>query len=73
MSRPFKERPYQDLAIRHLYGKERSGLLAKPGMGKTSSTLAVIDLDVRAGESHPYLILAPKRVARYTWSNEVEK
>lgn len=71
--RTFQARPYQDLAIRHLFAKERSGLFAKPGMGKTSSSWAVIDLDIRAGESHPYLVLAPKRVARDTWVNEARK
>lgn len=69
----FSPRPYQDIAIRHLFGNEKSALFARPGMGKTSSAAAVIDLDIRAGESHPYLVLAPKRVAKHTWPKEMRK
>lgn len=56
-----------------MFDVPRSALFAKPGMGKTSSTLAVLDYLYLAGESRPTLILAPKRVARYTWPKEVKK
>lgn len=69
----FTPRDYQHIAIEHLLEHPRSALFAKPGMGKSSSTLAVLDYLYLAGESQPTLVIAPKRVARYTWPKEVKK
>jgi hypothetical protein len=69
----FAPRPYQTIAIDHILRNKRCGLFARPGMGKTSSTLAALDTLYLAGESHPTLIIAPLRVAAHTWPKEVRK
>lgn len=71
--RKLTPRAYTHLAVSHIVENKRAALFAKPGMGKTSSTLAALDSIYLAGESQPTLILAPKRVARYTWPSEVAK
>lgn len=71
--RAFTPRDYQHLAIDHIVENKRCSLMAKPGMGKSSSTLSALDMIYLAGESAPTLILAPKRVALHTWPNEVKK
>lgn len=71
--RIFTPREYQNLASDHIVENKRCSLMAKPGMGKSSSTLAALDAMYLAGESAPTLILAPKRVALHTWPNEVKK
>jgi len=43
------------------------------GLGKTVSTLTMIDGLILAGESAPTLILAPLRVAKTTWPEEARK
>lgn len=66
-------RAYGQIATDHLVNNPRSALFARPGMGKTVATLAALDALYLSGESHPTLILAPKRVAQYTWPKEVAK
>lgn len=69
----FKPRPYQELMIEHAIKHPRSALFAGMGMGKTSSTLAVIDIRMLAGTVCKTLIIAPKRVAVTTWPEEAKK
>lgn len=69
----YTPRPYQDIAADHMLANPRSALLAKPGMGKTSAVAYVLDSLYLAGETTPTLIIAPKRVARYTWPKEFTK
>lgn len=66
-------RPYQHIAIKHLVDNPRSALFARPGMGKSSSAFALLDYLYLSGETHPTLILAPRRVAEYTWPKEGRK
>jgi len=72
MTQAFIPRPYQDQAIQHLLDVPRCGLWAGMGMGKTSSTLTAID-HLTLVEPNPTLVLAPLRVARSTWPDEVKK
>lgn len=73
-AREFTPRPYQQLALSHLLDTPRCALWAGMGMGKTSSTLAALDiLHNVAGEDRPTLVLAPKRVATSTWPDETRK
>lgn len=52
----------------------RCALWAPPGMGKTSTVLAAIDRLELLGElDGPVLVLAPLRVARDVWRDEVNK
>jgi SNF2 family DNA or RNA helicase len=70
----FIPRPYQEIAIPYLIENERCALWLPPGMGKTSTTLqAVSNLSLIEKDIYPALILAPLRVASYTWTDEKEK
>ncbi len=70
--RTFVPGKHQQLMIEHALANPRCGLLAGMGMGKTSSALTVIEI-LQMVEPEPVLVLAPKRVARDTWPNEVKK
>lgn len=75
MTRPrFIPHPYQrDGIIRHIQALPRAGVFAGMGTGKTGSTLqALVELSL-VEEVFPALILAPLRVARSTWPDEVAK
>ncbi len=43
------------------------------GLGKTVMVLNAIDVLIKCGESKPFLIVAPLRVARTTWRDETRK
>lgn len=59
---------YQQRAVDAIVERKRLGLFLGMGLGKTLITLtAIARLDVKA------LVIAPLRVARYTWSQENEK
>lgn len=74
MSKEFVPREYQELIIRHIINVKRCAVWAGMGMGKTSATLTALDLLIMAGEvDGPVLVLAPLRVARSTWPDEVAK
>jgi hypothetical protein len=64
---------YQRHIVDHILAHERCAVWAGMGMGKTSSTLTAVDILMLAGESHPVLAVAPKRVANSTWPSEVKK
>lgn len=71
--KPFVPREMQKPMIEHMLEHDRCGIWAKPGSGKTSAVLTALDCLVMAGEDDPILVLAPLRVARSTWSDEVRK
>jgi superfamily II DNA or RNA helicase len=71
-AREFKPHPYQQMLIDHMLEHPRCAVWAGMGMGKTSSTLTVLDL-LRVVEDDPILVIAPLRVATQTWMDEVEK
>lgn len=74
MRKAFTPRPYQNIGMAHLANVERCALWAGMGMGKTVTTLTFLDhLHNLAGEDRPTLVLAPLRVARTTWPEEVKK
>lgn len=73
MSRVFEPRVFQKRAIEFMLDTPKCALFASMGIGKTSSTLAVIDaLNTVEGEKHTF-VFAPKRVATMTWPDEIEK
>lgn len=73
-ARTFTPRDYQRAIISHILDRERCNVWAGMGTGKTSSTLAVLDvLHNVVGEDRPTLVLAPKRVALSTWPDEARK
>ena len=65
---------YQRYAAEFIITHPISALLLDMGLGKTSITLtAVNDLLFDSFEIHKVLVVAPLRVARDTWSSEIEK
>ncbi len=67
-------RPYQELMIDHIMLHPKGHLFAAMGMGKTVSVLTAIDRMLLSGMiDGPVLILAPLRVARDVWPQEVDE
>lgn len=65
---------YQRYAADFIITHPISALLLDMGLGKTSITLtAIYDLLFDSFEVHKVLVVAPLRVARDTWSAEIEK
>jgi SNF2 family DNA or RNA helicase len=74
MSKEFIPRTYQKLAIDFILDTRRAALFADMGMGKTASALTAHDTMLLCGyETRPALVVAPLRVARKTWSDEIKK
>lgn len=70
----FKPHDYQEYAIDFIKKNSISALLLDMGLGKTAVTLTAInDLLFDSFEISKVLIIAPLRVARDTWSAEIEK
>lgn len=68
----FKPHPYQEILIDHATERKRGGLWAGMGMGKTVSSLTALH-HLELVSDGPALVIAPLRVARTTWPDEVEK
>ena len=65
---------YQKYAVGYIEYHPVAAVLLDMGLGKTSITLtALADLLFDSFEVHKILILAPLRVAKNTWSAEIEK
>ena len=65
---------YQSYAIDYIERKPISAVLLDMGLGKTVITLTALnDLLFDSFEVHRVLIIAPLRVARQTWSDEIAK
>lgn len=70
----FKPYPYQKKAIDFIMEHKRCGLFLDMGLGKTISTLmAIQELMFDCFEINKVLVIAPIRVARSTWPDEIEK
>ncbi len=73
MTKAFTPHDYQLEAMEHLYKLRRAALWMPMGGGKTVTTLStLVDLDM-VEQVFPALVLAPLRVARTTWPDEVAK
>jgi SNF2 family DNA or RNA helicase len=66
-------RPYQRLALAHTLNNPRAALWMGMGLGKTGVTLEAISVLHSLSEVKQVLVIAPLRVARSTWPNEVAK
>lgn len=65
---------YQESAIQFIKEHPVAAVFLDMGMGKSSITLtAVMDLIFKSFEVCRVLVVAPLRVARHTWSEEIEK
>jgi len=70
----FKAHVYQKRAIDAIKENTPVGLFLDMGLGKTVSTLTAInDLKYDYFEINKVLVIAPKKVAEVTWSDEIEK
>lgn len=70
--RAFTPHPYQGQMADHILDVPRCALWAGMGLGKTVATLTALDALALLDDS-PALVLAPLRVARSTWPDEVAK
>lgn len=69
----FKPRAYQSYCINRLLTDETLGLFLDMGLGKTVITLTAInDLKRNRFTVSKALVIAPKRVAESTWTDEVQ-
>lgn len=66
-------RPYQTLMFRFMVRVARCCLFVPMGFGKTSAVLWALLAFLLSGYSKRVLVLAPLRVARSTWPDEVHK
>ncbi|MCI5617031.1 MAG: DEAD/DEAH box helicase [Ruminococcus sp.] len=70
----FVPHKYQQYAIEHIEKNKISALFLDMGLGKTSITLtAVNELLFDSFEVRKVLVIAPLRVARNTWCDEIKK
>ena len=70
----YKPHDYQAYAIDYIETHPIAAVLLDMGLGKTSITLtAIFDLLFDSFEVHQVLVIAPLRVARDTWTAEVDK
>lgn len=70
----YEPHEYQQYAKEYIETHPVAAGLLDMGLGKTSITLTVLnDLLFDSFEIHKVLVIAPLRVARNTWSSEIEK
>lgn len=64
-------RPYQNRIATDLYGYDERLVVARPGTGKTVGALTAIEELLTDGYIRHALVVAPKRVARAVWPDEI--
>lgn len=70
----FQPYPYQEFTIKKIIEKPKIALFLDMGLGKTVCTLTALnDLIYDYFEVKKILIIAPLRVADYTWEEEISK
>ena len=70
----YEPHDYQKYATGYIESHPISAVLLDMGLGKTSITLTALnDLLFDFFDVHKVLVVAPLRVARFTWSAEIEK
>src|SRR6186713_385710 len=70
---PSDLRPYQQRIATFLYEKDEALCVLRMGGGKTIAALTAIADLLDQGEIRHALIIAPKRVARVVWPDEIEE
>lgn len=71
--RIYKPYPYQKRVKQFILDHDRCGLFLSMGLGKTASTLdAIYELIYNRLEIERVLVIAPLRVAKVTWPDEIE-
>ena len=70
----YSSHEYQRFAAEYIKSHPVAAVLLDMGLGKTSITLTALnDLLFDSFDIHRVLVIAPLRVARNTWSAEIEK
>lgn len=70
----YKPRDYQKYATEYIESHPEAAVFLDMGLGKTSITLTALNnLLFDYFDVHRILVIAPLRVARNTWSDEIEK
>jgi len=69
----FVPHEYQSKAINEILTKPYCGLFLDMGLGKTIITLMAVNKLLETEEVKKVLIIAPLRVAKYTWTSECDK
>lgn len=70
----YKPHNYQKYATEFIESHKESAILLDMGLGKTVITLTAInDLLFDSFDAHKVLVIAPLRVARFSWKAEIEK
>ena len=70
----YEPHEYQQYATEYIETHHVAAVLLDMGIGKTSITLTALnDLLFDSFEIHKAIVIAPLRVARNTWSAEIEK
>lgn len=69
----FTPHDYQRTAIDWILNHPRCLLFLEMGLGKTIICLSAIERLIRYGEVSRVLVIAPKKVAESTWSDEAER
>ena len=65
-------RPYQERIATHLYEHDEALCVLRPGGGKTVTALTAIEELIRDKVIRHALVIAPKRVARVVWPDEID-
>jgi len=65
-------RPYQNRIATSLYESDEKIAVARPGGGKTVAALTAIEELIRDKHIRHALVIAPKRVARMVWPDEIK-
>lgn len=73
MSQTFKPHDYQLDIVQFICDNPRCAVWAGMGTGKTASTLLALEALSAVEDIFPVLVLAPLRVAKTTWPDEVAK
>lgn len=73
MAKPWNPLPFQEHGVQHLVERSHAGLCLKPGMRKTSITLAAFKVLRKVKMVETMLVLAPLRVIYTSWPQEVRK
>ena len=71
---PYDEQhQYQGNAIGFGVPRDRFNLLMSPGMGKTATSIEIMNIRSMVSDSYPALAIGPLRVANSVWNREVDK
>ena len=69
----YKPHEYQQYATQFILENPVAAILLDMGLGKSVITLTAIKQLIQEGKVHRVLVVAPLRVAKQTWPDEIEK